>query len=297
MKTTIITLSGILLLFLCTSASAQDIKKSDQKTFTFDSPDAENTLHLYNVSGNVEVAVHNNSDVRVEVEQLFWGEDQQSAAELAEEIRIVYEKNGNHILIYLDAPFIHVKRYKNKPYAISYNMNNWQHYWEDDTDYAFHFTVTVPVNTHLELSTINNGEVSVTGAQGSLKTRNVNGGIHLEGISGTTTARTVNGTIHASYKRVDFSDSKYKTINGDINVYFPEDLSADIKFESLNGDLYTDFENIKYLPSQIASTKSGKKSGTKYKIDAFTPIRIASGGKTLSFEVLNGNVYVQKKNL
>jgi len=297
MKTCITTLSGILLMCLCASVSAQDVKKADQKTFRFDTPGAENTLHLYNVNGHVEVAAHKKNDVRIEVEQFFWGEDGQSAAELAEEMRVVYEKDGSHILIYLDAPFIHVKRYKNKPYAISYNINNWRHYWEDDAEYAFHFKVTVPENTHLELSTINNGEVSVTGTQGNIKARNVNGGIHLENIAGTTTARTVNGAIHASYKDIDLGDSSYKTVNGDINVYFPEDISADIRFESLNGDLFTDFENIKYLPAQVASTNPGKRSGAKYKIDAYTPIRIANGGKILTFEVLNGNVYVQKKNL
>lgn len=297
MKAYITTLSGILLMCLCASVSAQDLKKSDQKTFRFDSPGAENTLHLYNVNGDVKVAAHKKNDVLIEVEQFFWGEDRQSAAELAEEMRVVYEKDGNHILIYLDAPFIHVKRYKNKPYAISYNINNGQHYWEDDKEYAFHFKVTVPESTHLELSTINNGEVSVAGTRGYVKARNVNGGIHLENISGTTTARTVNGAIHASYTDVDFSDSNYQTVNGDIDVYFPEDISADIRFESLNGDLYTDFENIRYLPAQVASTKSGKRSGTRYKIDAYAPIRIANGGKTLTFEVLNGDVYVQKRNL
>jgi DUF4097 and DUF4098 domain-containing protein YvlB len=128
-----------------------------------------------------------------------------------------------------------------------------------------------------------------------LHINNVNGAIAVTGAKGTTRAHTVNGGVSVSYIGLPQGASSYYTINGEIKVTYPENLSADLQFKSMNGEFFTDFPTVEILPAKITKNQESKNGATIYKLNKITEVRIGSGGNSLKFETLNGNIYIKKQ--
>lgn len=277
------------LILSASTASAQTFSETNQQTARFqeiNNPD--NALYIHNIQGDVTVEGYNGNEVKITYSKELEADNPRELERAKEEIQFIVDEEADRIHIYIDAPFINIKKWNR---GISYTMNEW------DQDYQFHFdiSVQVPQNTNLDLSTINNGKVLVENVQTKwLEVSNVNGAIELMDVSGMTDAHTVNGNITASYRQSSGESSSYQTINGTIDVTYPENLSADISFKSLNGDLYTDFQNVQRLQNRVKSDNDNGGDKTTYRIDKFAPLRIGGGGPELSFEVLNGDVYIKR---
>jgi DUF4097 and DUF4098 domain-containing protein YvlB len=143
-----------------------------------------------------------------------------------------------------------------------------------------------------EFSTINDGEVVVTGMSTGVKANNVNGSVFVNDAAGKVDANTVNGNIRVEFAEAPEHDSEFHTVNGTIEVYAPKNLSAVVTFRSLNGELYTDFNNIEYLPNRVNKSQDGT---TRYSIEQTAPIQIGEGGPELRFRLLNGNAYIKQR--
>lgn len=284
-----VTLLAIFLILSAPIASAQTFSETQQKTTRFQnagSPD--NELYIHNIHGNVTVEGHDGDNVQINYTKEIEADTDRDLERAKGEIEFIIEEESNRIHIYLDAPFIQVKKRNGE---ISYNINN----WDDDYNFVFDITVKVPQNTNLDVSTINGGRVLVENTRGKrLDASNVNGRVELVNVTGVTDANTVNGDITASYSASPYENSSYQTINGTIEVLYPENLSADITFKSMHGDLYTDFENVQRLETRVESDKDRDRGKTTYRIDKFAPLRIGNGGPQFSFEVLNGSVYIKR---
>ncbi len=279
----------IISMLLGTAAYGQDYTETINRNAQFSNPSGNNNeLRIYNIHGSVSVEGYSGSEILVTAEQQIDGTPRQ-IEQARRELEFIVEQDGNRVLVYIDAPFIELRKDEDDG-SISYRIDR----WDDDYDFLYDITVRVPSSAGLHVSTINRGEVVVRNTSGTVSASNINGRIRLEGIAGTTRANTINGDISASYAKSPSEDSKYRTINGTIEVNYPQDLSADIRFKSLHGELYTDFENIERLQSELEKSESKRRGGITYKIDRFAPIRIGGGGPTLSFEVLNGDVYVKR---
>ena len=154
------------------------------------------------------------------------------------------------------------------------------------------FRIKIPSATNVRLSTINEGDVSVTGATGKVSAYNINGNITLTGISQATRANTINGNLDVKYAANPSSDCKFYTLNGDINAYFRKGLSSNVSFKSFNGDFYTNLPELVELPTEVEKSKTDK--GYKYKISA-NRFKTGRGGALLDFETFNGNVYLREQ--
>jgi DUF4097 and DUF4098 domain-containing protein YvlB len=103
--------------------------------------------------------------------------------------------------------------------------------------------------------------------------------------------KTVNGDVEASFARAPDEPTTFRTVNGDLDVTFPEELSADLQFKTMHGDVFTDFE-VESL-TQPPTVNRGRGMVMMRSNSTF---RIRSGGETLSFNTLNGDIYVRKAN-
>ncbi len=271
------------------AVTAQHYTETITKEAQFQNPDnPDNRLLVYNINGSVSVEGYDGQEVKITAQKKLENIAQQKADQTLEELKFVVEENGDQVLVHLDAPFIEVKKAGGQ---VSYRIDD----WDRDYDFVVDITIKVPSDLNLDISTINNGKVSIADVTPEeLIATNVNGAVELTNISGRTQTRTVNGDIRASYTVSPSDDSSYETLNGTIEVLFPENLSADIRFKSFHGDLYSNFENIKRLSSEIATSKEDDGNSTAYRINKFSPIRIGNGGPTFSFEVLNGDVYIKQ---
>lgn len=279
----------VLTLILTSSASAQTFSETIEETARFQNANSrDNVLYIHNINGNVRVEGTNGDDIQITYHKKIDADTQRDLDRAKEEVEFVIDEENNRILIYLDAPFIHVKKHNGK---ISYNINH----WDDDYEFLFDITVRVPRNTNLDVSTINKGHVLVENVHAKwLDVSNINGSVELADVSGVTDANTINGDITASYSESPSESSSYKSINGTIEVMYPESLSADITFKSMHGDLYTDFKNVHRLQARVESSQGRSRGKTTYRIDKFAPLRIGNGGPEFNFEVLNGDVYIKQ---
>lgn len=284
----VLLISGFVFMF-SPSASAQTFSETIKETVRFqDINSSENELYIHNINGNVTVEGYNGNEIQITYHKKIDADTQRDLDRAIEEVEFIIEEESNRILIYLDAPFICVKKRDGK---ISYNIND----WDDDYDFMFDISIRVPQNTNLDVSTINNGRVLVENIHSKwLDVSNINGSVELGNVAGITDAKTINGDITASYRENPSGDSSFETINGTIEVMFPENLSADITFKSMHGDLYTDFKNVQRLQARVESSEERGHGKTTYRIDKFAPLRIGNGGPTFKFEVLNGDVYVKR---
>jgi Toastrack DUF4097 len=151
----------------------------------------------------------------------------------------------------------------------------------------------VPRRAAVDASTVNEGDVVVTGVQGGFELKNVNGDVQLDGARGGGSVTTVNGKITVAFERAPPEPTAFKTVNGDIEVVFPADLAATLEFDTFHGDIWTDFdvEAVTRPPTTVPAPQRGFRQMSTPRPSRF---RVGAGGQTHSFKTLNGDIYVRK---
>ena len=268
------------------NAFAQKLTENIKRSVSFNTPNGPRVLFVQNIQGDVKVEGYKGDKVELKANKTITAKNQADAEKGMREVQLKTESSGDTVYVYLEAPFI----YRKKGRMRNMNINR----DEDDYDFAFDITINVPRQTNLEVSTVNDGEVTVANTQGTVKAHNVNGPIKINNIEGTTKANTVNGDVDVIYTKNPTGDSDFRTINGKLNVVFKPNLSADLTFKTMHGEFFSDFTDLKILPAQTVENKKSKGSGTVYKVDNRQAMRLGKGGPTFSFETLNGNVYVRQ---
>ncbi len=165
--------------------------------------------------------------------------------------------------------------------------------WKADTD----LTIQVPLNTSLQLHSINNGGIRVENVSGDIEVANVNGTITMSRISGAVVAQTVNGDVTAAFIRLDGTKpSSLITLNGDIDITLPASAKANFKLKIDNqGEIYSDFELA--LQSKTEKTVEDKRPhGGRYqvKIDRTVTGSINGGGQEFTLKTFNGDILLRK---
>ncbi len=159
-------------------------------------------------------------------------------------------------------------------------------------------TLEVPVNTSLQLKTVNGGTIEVTGVSGDHEIENINGSIKLTNVGGSVVAHSQNGEIVASLDHVTGNKPmSFTSMNGRVDVTLPGDTKARLKLKSNNGSIYSDFD-VKVEPdaSKPVVEDSRSKDG-KYRISVDKGVTgtINGGGPEYTFQTMNGNILIHKK--
>ncbi|MGC4022341.1 MAG: hypothetical protein QM734_10520 [Cyclobacteriaceae bacterium] len=89
------------------------------------------------------------------------------------------------LIVYVGGGCSHFGYYNNRKHN-----NGWSYRWNCDDgdcnppyDYVFNFVVKVPAGINVEVSTVNDGNVSVENVKGAVKANNVNGAIRLSSLA------------------------------------------------------------------------------------------------------------------
>lgn len=157
--------------------------------------------------------------------------------------------------------------------------------------------IQVPRRTSLKLSTVNNGDITVTGVDGELDVNDVNGSVTLKNVSGNAVAHALNGRVQVNFERVNAQKPMaFSSLNGTIDVTFPPDLKATVSLASDRGDVFSDFD-IQLDPRVISQTPvQGQREGGKFRVSVDKAIhgRINGGGQEIQFKNFNGSIYIRK---
>ncbi len=250
---------------------------------------AGSILTIYNLEGSIKVEGYSGDKVLIELDKTISAKTKSVLEEGKAEIKLGFEQIGDSVAAYIIEPW------DTRPHDWS-TGDRWENRKKIEYRCNLSYTVKVPFDMNVRVSTVNDGEILVKDVRGNLNVSNVNGGVTVVNAKSATRASTVNGPITINYLSNPAGDCSYHTINGKITVTYPNDLSADLQFKSMNGAYYTDFQNVEVLPVKVNITKDKKSDGTLYRINKNSDIRIGSGGKLFKFETLNGNIYIQKQS-
>jgi hypothetical protein len=257
-----------------------------RKTLTFSSPaGSARRLVVDNMNGSINVVGTNGNDVTLVAHETFRAESEERLKIAQEKVRLEITSEPDRILLSVDAPW---RCPDNSPCNNRHN-NGWDYYGYDA---SIEFELRVPFKTDLYLKTINGGEIAVKDAEGSFRIENVNGGIAASGMNGSGTISTVNGNIEVGFAKNPLASSSFKTVNGEVDVRFQDNLSADLRLKTFNGEVYTDFQ-VASLPPYPPSRPDHERKRVYRSADSFQ-VRVGGGGPDLSFDTLNGNIYIVK---
>ncbi|MEX0360864.1 MAG: DUF4097 family beta strand repeat-containing protein [Allomuricauda sp.] len=266
-------------------AQKKEFREMIKKEIAF-SNQSDHTLIVKNVFGDITVEGYAGAQVVVEVEKIISAKNQADLDLGKKELNLgVIEKTGQ-VILYPDAPYA------------DFDGENLKFNWcnnHDEPSYGhiLNFKIKVPNKIHVNVSTVNDGEVTVKNTRGEVvSAENINGGITLTDITGTTKVHCINGDVNISYATNPKNASTYYSLNGDITIAYQRALSASISFKSMNGELYTDFDVNKQFMKTDKTMEKGNKP--KYRFEAKPVVQIGSGLVDHDFETLNGNVFIKK---
>jgi DUF4097 and DUF4098 domain-containing protein YvlB len=280
------------------STLAQRQTEVIKKQISFEKADKNNVLYLSNINGAINVEGHAGSKILIEAKKTIIAKTTERLEQGMSEISVEVIDRYDTMIVYMKGPcgdFSNKRSHRNGRYRNQqwhYNWNNCQELY----DFVIDYTVKVPYDLNLYLSTINEGDIEVSGVGAALDTHNINGSISLKGIQSRVVAHTINGEVDLDFDKNPTLDSKFYSLNGDIVANFKPGLSADMSFKSFNGEFFTNLNTVKHLPMKMEKTATRNKKGIEYKLDGKSMMRARNGGVYLDFETFNGDVYVKEIN-
>lgn len=297
MKKTTITIG--LLTALCSTVMAQQHNETVKKELQFEQKSQNNVLYLANISGHMEVEGYDGDIIQIEANMRLKAKTEKRMEEAKEAIKVAVIDRMDTLIVYTTnkcSTFGKRSNDRKHKRGWGYNWNSYSKGCDHNFDYKVDYKVKVPHNVNLVVSTVNDGDVTITGVDGEVKAHNVNGSITFSSVSNATYANTINGDVTLDFKANPKRDGRFYSLNGDIRANYLKGLSADMSFKSYNGDFYTNISGLEQLPTKIKIDKAGKGRGIAYKLDGKSMMRARNGGVYLDFETFNGDVYVKENN-
>ncbi len=304
MKTLTITTFLLSTTFLV-SPPAQGVKKitnqveqSEQinETMQFTEQHEDNQVTIFNVYGSIDVEGYAGDQIEVTATNEVFGPTQADVDEGLDEIGLQFAQHGKTIYVYLDSPFTH---FDPQAGELWHSDTCWR---RDDCSrkhekkayqYRMDIKVRLPESLSLDVSAINNGDITISGIHGkSLKVSNINGAIDMVDVSGQTRANAINQDINIAYSDNPTADSSFESINGDLNITFAGQPNAEVVYQTMHGDLYTTYD-VSMMSPVVKRTSKQKKHGIQYKLDAESRLQIGQGGPEYRFETLNGDIKIR----
>ena len=157
-------------------------------------------------------------------------------------------------------------------------------------------TVRVPTNCSMNLSTVNDGDISVDNVTGDLEINNTNGKVILTNISGSATVHALNEDLTASFVKVNpQKPMSFSSMNGKIDLTLPADLKATLSMKSEMGEIYSDFDmKVETSTAKTQENEKGKKGKFRISMDKLMRGSINGGGQEIQLTNFNGDIYIRK---
>jgi DUF4097 and DUF4098 domain-containing protein YvlB len=156
--------------------------------------------------------------------------------------------------------------------------------------------VQTPINTSLNVKTVNGGQILIEGINGDVEAQNLNGAVTVRNVTGSVIAHSLNGAVTVTLAGVKSgSPMSFSSLNGTIDVTLPPTVAADFSMKTNHGEIYSDFDvKLKASPKPVVEEADSKKGKYKVKTDGSMVGSVNGGGPEFKFTTLNGNIYIRK---
>lgn len=272
--------------FVWSSVAGQGYQTIEEDKSIVYAPKNNGVLTVHNVNGPVVIKGTNRTDVLVQYKLKVKPKSSRGLAQAKKDLSFDIMKMGDSVAIVLNSPFVNYYKGQRHINIDSESMDYW---------FVCDIEVEVPSNINLNVATVNDGIIKIENITGSTVADNVNGDVTIDKVNGQVVAETINGDIRVNFLSNPGDGSNFQTINGNIKTNVPQNLSASISFKSMNGEFYTDFDYSVGQTGGVLKDESDR-HGTEYRIEQLTKVKIGSGKAALSYETLNGNMYLRKLN-
>jgi hypothetical protein len=276
--------------FLTLSAAPAQSTRHHRTGYDFTAPDqvtqrsfslgSAPLVKVDNINGPITVVADGGSEIRLTATESISAESQGLVAQAQRDVKLQVSQTSDSLDLYVDGPF----RCHDGDHGC-----NW-----DNPGYEtrFAFELHVPAGARVDLKTINDGDITVTGVRGGFLAHNINGSVDMEDVAGAGEARTINGKVKAVFHSAPAGNCTFATLNGDLNVYFPAGLNAVLNYKSFNGAVYSDFD-VQPLASTAAVSR--RDNGRRvFRSNQFTRGQVGAGGPEITLDGFNGNVYIHR---
>ncbi|MBV6645927.1 MAG: hypothetical protein KI790_10780 [Cyclobacteriaceae bacterium] len=281
-------LTIILTLLTVISTEASELKDERVIRKTMDVENPENFyLEIRNIQGDVIVKPSAGTTLELEVVITITAEKEEDLQRGIKEMSLLEVVKKTKAFYSVDAPFITHHWDGEKLRGFSSNSSNAGYI------YKYDFVVKVPSEINLKAGTVDNGHITISDITGDIEAANVNGNIRIQGAQEVINANTINGKVDIIYGANPTKDGNFHSINGDITLGLQEGFNAQVQTKSMNGEFFSAFD-FEYLQPSITVNTSKKGNGTTYKIGEKPSVQIGKAGPKLSFETLNGDVYLKR---
>ncbi len=261
--------------------------QSEQKQFEETLAVAQlKTVIIDNVFGPITVSGSSDDQIHISADIYLIANHSRQLAILQKGVQVAVETINDTLFIYDGSPWSCKPYPRNRHCKFEWNGS-------DQGKYKIAYTIKLPAHLNVSAKTINDGEIKIAQVQGKVAAHNINGGVELTDVHQVVEAHTINGDLTAFFTKIPDADGSFYALNGDINAHFPDNLVAEVLFKSFNGNFYTEFD-FNDLPKKNAFTVESDGGQTRYKLEEQQGISIGNGGPQLSFETLNGNMFVRK---
>lgn len=273
-------LTGLLTsMALAFSAHAQSVSEQRQWTETYPLSSAVAMLVIDNIWGDVKVQRGAANEILVTVKELRSAPNQRLFERSEEVLKLHIESSPEGLLMQVGSP-----------------DNRWRQQQPCRNCRAeFQFDIQLPADSNINVSTVNDGSIEVTGIAGSITASNVNGPIHVSGIHACDAFSNVNGVVDLSFETPPDSDCDIETINGDVTLSLPPTSGLNLALDYANGRIISELPvDPISIPAQVEHIQTD--GVNRYLIQQAAGLSLAGGGPTFSISTLNGDIQIRKSN-
>lgn len=278
-----------------TPLAALEQSETVTRTFTLAAVSGQRTLVVDNVSGSIDIEAASGDTVQLTLKQTFIARNAAEMARAREEVVLQVTENPGRLELVQGGPWRCEGRARKSGHGHRNSGNCCCD--QDDRDYEvrFDWTLKVPKNLDLDVDSVNDGAIRITGTVGHLEVGHVNDDVTLVRVAGEVDASTVNGELKVDFAALPAGDCRFGTVNGDIDLAFPKGLGAELSFATLNGEVFTDFPfELGKLPATSERSKSGRRN--HHGLGGKTAATLGGGGFDLACETVNGDITIRERS-
>lgn len=268
---------GVIALLTSPIAAADDIV--EQKTWeqSYHVTSATPQLLVRNIWGNVIVRPGAAREIVVKADE------RRSAPTQA-----LFEKSKQHIRLDVQATGDGVSLVVDDPERAGRRMDTCR-----GCRLELQLEILVPPGARVDVGTVTEGRVEVSGIHGLVDARNVNGPVAVSDANDCTNIESVNGALAVTFARAPAESCTIKTINGDIAVGLPANAGLDAILSVTHGSIESEFDvEPVALPVKLEALQRDDRQ--RYRIEQGAGFRLGGGGPTFTFASLNGDVRIRK---
>lgn len=236
-----------------------------------------------NMNGSIEVVGHDAERVELVARRTNRARSTEKLQEAKREVQLEVEEEPGFVRLFVNGP-------QRCPDGSTRDLGVRHYGYRVDFD----FTLRVPRHAEVDLRTVNDGEIHVTGVRGGYDVENINGGIEMLDVGGAGRVYALNGEVHVSFERNPDGESSFGSLNGDVQIEFRRDLAAELRLKTFNGQVYSDFE-VSALPRE-APEREQHDGKNLYRAGKSFGVRVGRGGPRLDFDAFNGDIRIVKRD-